>query len=179
MDYLVSSSRALIGETTTPDIDAADKWVVVIGGGDTAMDCVRTAVRQGAAGVTCLYRRDRSNMPGSVREVGHAEEEDAEFGWQSQLEALSDVPVEVIASRPDGFGQHGAVRTVRAHRTMLVAPDRDNRKVPRPVPGSEFDVAADIVINALGFLVENADRLRGGIVDMSPRGRVAAATRLA
>lgn len=174
MDYLVSSSRALIGETQAPGIDAAGKWVVVIGGGDTAMDCVRTAVRQGASGVTCLYRRDRANMPGSSREVGHAEEEGAEFGWQCQPEALSDVPVDVIASRPEGFGQRGDVRTVRACRTRLGAPDHAGRKRPEPVPGSGFEIAADLVINALGFLVEDAGGMTGGVVTMSPQGRVAA-----
>lgn len=176
MDYLVSSSRALIGETPAPEIDAADKWVVVIGGGDTAMDCVRTAVRQGAAGVTCLYRRDRTNMPGSTREVGHAEEEGAAFGWQSQPEALSDVPVDVIASQPDGFGQNGAVRTVRAHRTQLALPEGGGRLVPSRVPGSEFEIAADLVINALGFMVEDAATLTSGHVGMSPKGRIAADT---
>jgi len=172
MDYLVSSSRALIGETDTPEIDAAGKVVVVIGGGDTAMDCVRTAVRQGAAGVTCLYRRDRSNMPGSTREVGHAEEEGAEFGWHSQPEALSDVPVEVIASHAEGFGQRGAVQTVRAHRTMLVTPEDGGRRAPRPVPGSGFEVAADMVINALGFEVDEAGALTGGHVGMTAQGRI-------
>mgnify|MGYP005842914991 FL=1 len=174
MDYLVSSSRALIGETDAPGIDAAGKRVVVIGGGDTAMDCVRTAVRQGAADVTCLYRRDRANMPGSAREVGHAEEEGAEFGWQSQPEALSEVPVEVIAARPDGVEQHGAVCTVRASRTRLGAPDHAGRKRPEPVAGSGFEVAAGLVVNALGFLVEDAEGLTGGAVAMSPQGRIAA-----
>ncbi|MGB8621780.1 MAG: FAD-dependent oxidoreductase, partial [Paracoccaceae bacterium] len=171
-DYLVSSSRALIGETPLPEIDAAGKWVVVIGGGDTAMDCVRTAVRQGASGVTCLYRRDRANMPGSSREVGHAEEEGAAFGWQSQPEALSDVPVEVIASQPEGFGQRGAVRTVHAHRTQLVIPENGGRLVPRKVPGSDFEIANDMVINALGFMVEDVGSLTAGRVAMSPRGRI-------
>lgn len=176
MDYLVSSSRALIGETAAPQIDAADNWVAVIGGGDTAMDCVRTAVRQGAAGVTCLYRRDRTNMPGSSREVAHAEEEGAAFGWQSQPEALSDVPVDVIASQPDSFGQRGAVRTIRAHRTQLVAPENGGRLVPSKVPGSDFEIAADLVINALGFTVEDAGPLTSGRVAMSARGRVDANT---
>jgi glutamate synthase (NADPH/NADH) small chain len=174
MDYLVSSSRALIGDTPAPKIDAANKWVVVIGGGDTAMDCVRTAVRQGAAGVTCLYRRDRINMPGSTREVGHAEEEGAAFGWQSQPEALSEVPVDVIASQPDGFGQSGAVRTVRAHRTELFTPPKGGRATPRTIPGSEFEIAADLVINALGFTVEDAAALTAGRIVMSREGRVAA-----
>jgi len=172
MDYLVSSSRALIGETPAPEIDAAGKWAVVIGGGDTAMDCVRTAVRQGAAGVTCLYRRDRANMPGSSREVAHAEEEGAAFDWQSQPEALSDVPVEVIASQPEGFGQSGAVRTVRAHRTELVISETGGRLAPSKVPGSDFEIAADLVINALGFMVEDAGPLTSGRVAMSARGRI-------
>ena len=174
MDYLVSSSRAQIGETDAPGIDAADKWVVVIGGGDTAMDCVRTAVRQGAAGVTCLYRRDRANMPGSAREVGHAEEEGAEFGWQSQPEALEDVPVDVIASRPDGFGMRGAIRSVRAHRTRLVASAKGGRMEPVAIPGSGFEIAADLVVNALGFAVADAAALTGGAVAMTPQGRIAA-----
>ncbi|WP_035026243.1 glutamate synthase subunit beta [Gemmobacter nectariphilus] len=174
LDYLVSSSRALIGETPAPEIDAAGKWVVVIGGGDTAMDCMRTAVRQGAAGVTCLYRRDRANMPGSAREVGHAEEEGAEFAWQSQPEALSDVPVEVIPARAESLDRRGAVQTVRACRTRLGTPDASGRKRPEPVPGSGFEVAADLVVNALGFTVEDAGRLTDGAVSMSPQNRVAA-----
>ncbi len=174
MDYLVASSRALIGETERPGIDAADKWVVVIGGGDTAMDCVRTAVRQGAAGVTCLYRRDRANMPGSAREVENAEEEGTAFGWQSQPEALMDVPVDVIASRPDGFGSRGAVRMVRAHRTRLAASGKGTRLVPERVPGSEFEIAADLVVNALGFTVEDVGALTGGAVAMTAQGRIAA-----
>ena len=172
MDYLVSSSRALIGETPVPSIGAADKWVVVIGGGDTAMDWVRTAVRQGAAGVTCLYRRDRTSMPGSTREVGHAEEEGVAFGWQSQPEALLDVPVDVIASQPDGFGQSGAVRTVRAHRTQLVPSEHNGRPMPAKVTGSDFETAADLVINALGFMVEDVATLTLGQVGMSAKGRV-------
>ncbi|MFC2967934.1 glutamate synthase subunit beta [Acidimangrovimonas pyrenivorans] len=174
MDYLVASSRALIGETGAPAFDAADKWVVVIGGGDTAMDCVRTAVRQGAAGVTCLYRRDRGNMPGSLREVEHAEEEGAAFGWQSQPEALMDVPVDVIASQPEGFGCRGAVRMVHAFRTRPVAAGAGGRQVPERVPGSEFEIAADLVINALGFTVADAAALTGGAVTMTAQGRIAA-----
>ena len=175
MDYLVASSRALIGETTAPAFDATDKWVVVVGGGDTAMDCVRTAVRQGAAGVTCLYRRDRANMPGSAREVTHAEEEGAAFGWQSQPEALMDVPVEVIASSlKDVAVTRGTVCGVRAVRTMLAPSGAGGRMVPGPVPGSGFDIAADLVINALGFTVADAAALTGGAVTMTAQGRIAA-----
>ncbi|GHE06059.1 oxidoreductase [Allgaiera indica] len=156
MDYLVSSSRALIRETETPEIDAADKWVVVIGGGDTAMDCVRTAVGQGAAGVTCLYRRDQANIPGSAREVEHAEEEGANFDWQSQPEALMDVPVDVIASRPEGPGMRGVVR---AFRTRLAASGAGGRLVPERVPGSGFEIAA---------------MLTDGAVAVTAQGRIAA-----
>ena len=82
LDYLIDSGRHLIGEIEERAYDATDRRVVVVGGGDTAMDCVRTAVRQGARAVTCLYRRDRANMPGSGREVGNAEEECVSFQWK-------------------------------------------------------------------------------------------------
>ena len=92
LDFLIASNRQGLGDRVpafeSGALDAAGKRVVVIGGGDTAMDCVRTAVRQGAASVTCLYRRDRANMPGSMREVKHAEEEGVEFLWQAAPEAF-------------------------------------------------------------------------------------------
>src|SRR5262245_56137695 len=92
LDYLTTSNRSGLGDAVPAfddgSLDAAGKHVVVIGGGDTAMDCVRTAVRQGARSVKCLYRRDRSNMPGSQREVAHAEEEGVEFAWLSTPEAF-------------------------------------------------------------------------------------------
>lgn len=174
MDYLVASSRAQIGESEAPEINAAGKRVIVIGGGDTAMDCVRTAVRQGAASVICLYRRNRANMPGSEREVAHAEEEGAIFEWQSQPEALSGVSVEIIASQLESVRRNGAIRTVRAHRTDLVADGDGGRLIPRKKPFSEFEIAADMVVNALGFLVDDAGPLTGGRVGMSEWGRVAA-----
>jgi glutamate synthase (NADPH) small chain len=127
-------------------LDAAGKRVVVIGGGDTAMDCVRTAVRQGATSVRCLYRRDRVNMPGSMREVRHAEEEGVEFVWQAAPEAfLGDVAV------------HG----VRAVRMRLGTPDATGRQRPEPVPDSSFVVEADLVIKALGFDPEDLPTLFG------------------
>jgi glutamate synthase (NADPH) small chain len=109
---------------------------VVIGGGDTAMDCVRTAVRQGAASVTCLYRRDRVNMPGSMREVKHAEEEGVEFLWQAA---------------PEAFLGDGEVSAVRAVRMRLGVPDATGRQRPEPIPESQFALPADLVIKALGF----------------------------
>src|SRR5262249_50978504 len=110
------------------------------------MDCVRTAVRQGAKSVKCLYRRDRANMPGSQREVANAEEEGVEFLWQSLPEAFLD-------------GPDLAVRAVRATRIHLGPPDATGRQVPTPIEGSGFDVNADLVVKALGFDPENLPTL--------------------
>jgi glutamate synthase (NADPH/NADH) small chain len=142
LDFLIASNRKGFGDAV-PEWDdgrlnAAGKHVVVIGGGDTAMDCVRTSVRQGAKSVKCLYRRDRANMPGSQREVGHAEEEGVEFVWLSAPEAFDAVA-------------EGRVSGVRAARMRLGAPDASGRRAPEPDPGSEFVLEADLVIKALGF----------------------------
>jgi glutamate synthase (NADPH/NADH) small chain len=138
--YLTASNRNGFGEKV-PEfdsglLDAAGKHVVVIGGGDTAMDCVRTAVRQGAKSVKCLYRRDRVNMPGSQREVAHAEEEGVEFVW---------------LAAPEAFLGEDRVSHVRAHRMHLGIPDSTGRQVPQPIEGSSFNIEADLVIMALGF----------------------------
>ena len=125
-------------------LDAAGKNVVVIGGGDTAMDCVRTAVRQGARSVKCLYRRDRANMPGSQREVAHAEEEGVEFVW---------------LAAPEAFLGDERVTHVRAHRMHLGIPDSTGRQVPQPIDGSAFNIEADLVIMALGFDPEDVPGL--------------------
>ena len=114
-------------------------------GGDTAMDCVRTAVRQGAASVICLYRRDRDNMPGSAREVLNAEEEGVVFEWLAAPRAI--------------LGDAERVTGVRAQRMALAAPSPDGRWGVEPVPGGEFDLAADLVIEALGFDPENLPAL--------------------
>ncbi len=140
LDYLTVSNRKGLGEDV-PEFDsgalnATGKHVVVIGGGDTAMDCVRTAVRQGAASVTCLYRRDKANMPGSMREVYHAEEEGVRFEW---------------LGAPEAFRGEGSVRAVVAHRMHLGLPDATGRQQVTPVPGSRFELPADLVIMALGF----------------------------
>jgi len=142
LDYLTASNRSGLGDAV-PDfdsgaLDAKDKNVVVIGGGDTAMDCVRTAVRQGATSVKCLYRRDRTNMPGSQREVAHAEEEGVEFVWLAQ---------------PEGFigDKKNTVTAVRAARIHLGVPDATGRQTPRVIDGSHFNVEADLAIKALGF----------------------------
>ncbi len=136
---------------------------MVIGGGDTAMDCVRTAVRQGAASVRCLYRRDRRNMPGSQREVRHAEEEGVEFVWLAAPEALLGEAV---------------VSAVRARRMHLGLADAAGRQTPQPIAGSAFDLPADLVIKALGFDPEDMPALldapellttKSGTIRVKPR----------
>ncbi|MCK5777284.1 MAG: NAD(P)-dependent oxidoreductase [Rhodospirillales bacterium] len=150
MDFLTASNRKGLGDAV-PDFDngtlnADGKDVVVIGGGDTAMDCVRTAVRQGAKSVKCLYRRDRANMPGSQREVANAEEEGVEFVWLSAPEAfLGDDKIE-------------AVRAIRMH---LGVADVTGRQTPEPIKDSSFNIEADIAIKALGFDPEDLPTLFG------------------
>jgi len=135
LDYLIASNRADFGEALPATFDAAGKRVVVIGGGDTAMDCVRTAVRQGATSVQCLYRRDRANMPGSQREVANAEEEGVEFVWLAAPARFEGDPVCAV---------HG-----RAMR--LGSPDASGRRRAEPAPDGDFTLEADLVIQALGF----------------------------
>ena len=120
------------------------KNIVVIGGGDTAMDCVRTAVRQNAKSVKCLYRRDKENMPGSAREVANAEEEGVEFVW---------------LSNPKKFNGESKVSSVSVERMKLGKADSSGRKKPESIPNSEFKVKADMVIKALGFNPENLPKL--------------------
>ncbi len=140
LEFLTASNRQGLGEQvaafTAGTLNAAGRHVVVIGGGDTAMDCVRTAVRQGAASVKCLYRRDRDNMPGSMREVKNAEEEGVEFVW---------------LSAPEAFLGDETVSGVRAARMRLGLPDASGRQSVDPIDGSHFTLRADLVIKALGF----------------------------
>ena len=140
MDYLTASNRKGLGDSVTAfdsgSLNAEGKHVVVIGGGDTAMDCVRTAVRQGARSVKCLYRRDRANMPGSMREVSHAEEEGVEFLW---------------LSAPKAFTGDDKVTAVRAIKMRLGQPDASGRQSPQVIDGSDHKIKADLVIKALGF----------------------------
>ena len=145
LDYLTASNRHGLGDPIDDAaLDAGGKHVVVIGGGDTAMDCVRTAVRQGAKSVKCLYRRDRRNMPGSQREVSHAEEEGVEFLW---------------LSAPEAFLGDGAVTGVRAHSIHLGVADSSGRQIPQMVDGSAVSIQADLVIKALGFDPEDVPKL--------------------
>ncbi len=150
IDYLTASNRKGFGDPV-PDFDSGElnaegKRVVVIGGGDTAMDCVRTAVRQGAVSVRCLYRRDRENMPGSQREVANAEEEGVEFVW---------------LTAPRGFTGKSRVTGVKAAKMRLGAPDSTGRQTPEPVPGSDYTEPCDLAIKALGFEPEELPRLWG------------------
>ncbi|MGI9390714.1 MAG: NAD(P)-dependent oxidoreductase [Boseongicola sp.] len=149
IDYLTASNRKSFGddvpEFDAGHLDAGGKRVVVIGGGDTAMDCVRTAVRQGAESVKCLYRRDRANMPGSQREVANAEEEGVEFVW---------------LSAPKGF-TGDKVEGVMVQKMRLGAPDATGRQVPELIEGSDYIEGADLVIKALGFEPEDLAKLWG------------------
>ncbi len=148
LDYLVASNRKGLGDAVPAfddgTLDAAGRRVVVIGGGDTAMDCVRTAVRQGAESVKCLYRRDRANMPGSRREVRYAEEEGVQFSW---------------LAAPEAFLGEGRLAGVRARRIHLGVPDSSGRQTPEPIPGSSFTEDADLAIKALGFDPEDLPAL--------------------
>ena len=144
LDFLTASNRLNFGDVV-PEIEngtlsAAGKNVVVIGGGDTAMDCVRTSIRQGANSVKCLYRRDRENMPGSQREVQNAEEEGVVFEWLSAPHSIHDGSVTV-------------------QRMRLGAPDASGRRSPEAVDGDTFNEPADLVIGALGFEPEDLPTL--------------------
>ncbi len=143
LDYLTASNKVGFGDDVADysngTLNASGKKVVVIGGGDTAMDCVRTAIRQGATSVKCLYRRDRVNMPGSQREVANAEEEGAEFVW---------------LSNPKGFAGE-PVSGVIVQKMRLGNPDASGRQMPEPIEDSEYTEPADLVIKALGFEPED------------------------
>ena len=140
LDYLTAANRTNLGDSVPAYLDgtlnAEGKKVVVIGGGDTAMDCVRTAARQGATSVKCLYRRDKANMPGSMREVKNAEEEGIEFVW---------------LAAPEAFHGEGRVSAVQAARMHLGLPDASGRQSVEPIEGGQFMLEADLVIKALGF----------------------------
>jgi len=160
LDFLIAANRVGLGDDV-PDfasgkLNAKDRRVVVIGGGDTAMDCVRTARRQGAASVTCLYRRDRANMPGSQREVSNAEEEGVAFDWLA-------APKSVRA---------GKAPAVKAVRMQLGPPDESGRQTPEETKDT-YDVPGDLIIAALGFDPEDlsswgAATTRWGTLNVNP-----------
>jgi glutamate synthase (NADPH/NADH) small chain len=148
MDFLTASNKKGLGDKVklfdNGTLDAKNKDVVVIGGGDTAMDCVRTAVRQKAKSVKCIYRRDRENMPGSAREVANAIEEGVEFVW--------------LAS-PKQFIGNLEVKEVEINKIKLGLPDSSGRRSPEIEPNSEYKIKADMVIKSLGFDPEDLPNL--------------------
>ncbi len=149
LPYLTNSNRLGLGDKvqmdTAKDMTTKNRHVVVIGGGDTAMDCVRTAVRQKAKSVTCLYRRDQANMPGSARETANAMDEGVKFEWLAAPQSIHD--------------KDGQVTKVRAVRMRLGLPDKSGRQTVSQIKGSEFDLRADMVIQALGFTPEDMSAL--------------------
>ena len=162
LDFLIANVNRCLGFEKDPAdyIDMAGKKVVVLGGGDTAMDCNRTSVRQGAASVTCAYRRDEANMPGSVREVKNAREEGVEFLFNRQ-------PIEIVG---DGHNVTG----VKVVETQLGTPDARGRRSPEPIPGSEQILPADAVVLAFGFRPSPAPWFADVGIQLDASGRVVA-----
>ena len=148
MEFLTASNKKGLGDKVSlfddGTLNAEGKDVVVIGGGDTAMDCVRTAVRQNAKSVKCLYRRDKANMPGSAREVANAEEEGVEFVWLSS---------------PKEFLGENKIEKIIVDKIKLGKPDESGRRKPDIQENSEFDIKTDMVIKSLGFDPENLPKL--------------------
>lgn len=165
LPYLIGNTHRLMGSNSadTPYLSMAGKHVVVLGGGDTAMDCVRTAVRQNAASVTCVYRRDEANMPGSRREVANAKEEGVQFLFNRQPLAIDS----------DNAGQ---VIGLTCCRTALGKPDNSGRCRPEPIADSEQQLKADAVIVAFGFQPNPAPWLKEFGIQLDAAGRVVAST---
>ena len=158
LPFLIANTERLLRDEPASMFDFRDKHVVVLGGGDTGMDCNRTAIRLGAASVTCVYRRDEASMPGSAREVNYSREEGVTFLFQRQPLAILD----------NGNGQ---VRGVRVIETELVDAG-DGRPRPRNIPGSESEIAADVVIQSFGFLPSPPDWLATHGVKLSASGKL-------
>ena len=164
LPFLIANTKQLMGYQSSeqePYVSMEGKRVVVLGGGDTAMDCVRTSIRQGATQVTCAYRRDEANMPGSKREVTNAREEGVEF--QFNLQPLS---IELNAA--------GRVAGVKMVRTQLGEPDANGRQAAEPVPGSEHVLDADAVVMAFGFRPHAMNWLAAHDVQLDKQGRIVA-----
>ena len=159
LPYLVANNKEFLNLKPEDYVNLEGKKVVVLGGGDTAMDCNRTAIRQGASSVQCAYRRDEENMPGSRREVNNAREEGVEFLWNRQ-------PIEVVGN--------GKVEGIKVVTTALGEPDERGRRSPQAVPGSEEIIAADAVIIAFGFRPSPAPWFADFGVDIDDGGRVIA-----
>jgi len=167
LDFLIGNTQHIMGITKAesnrakPYINFKDKKVVVLGGGDTAMDCVRTSIRQEATTVTCAYRRDQANMPGSPREVKNATEEGVNFQYNIQ-------PLDIaVNAQGEAIGVHFV-------RTQLSQPDAKGRCNPEPIAGSEFTMAADAVVIAFGFLPSPPQWMIDAGVKLDDRGHVLA-----
>jgi len=163
LDFLIGNTQHIMGITDNakPYISFKDKKVIVLGGGDTAMDCVRTSIRQGAIDVTCAYRRDEVNMPGSPREVQNAKEEGVDFQFNLQ-------PLDIA------IDDNGNAIGVKFVKTQLGAADGNGRRSPEPIEGSEFIMEADAVVIAFGFLPSPPQWMKDAGVEMDSRGRVIA-----
>jgi glutamate synthase (NADPH/NADH) small chain len=163
LDYLIGNTQHVMGitENARPYNNLQGQRVIVLGGGDTAMDCVRTAIRQGASEVTCAYRRDEANMPGSPKEVQNAKEEGVNFQFNLQ-------PLDIAVN------EQGKTIGVNFIKTQLSAPDASGRRTPEPVEGSEFLMPADAVIIAFGFLPSPPKWLQDAGVEIDAKGRVVA-----
>ena len=161
IDYLISSTKKLLKLQKSKDdfINLKGKRVIILGGGDTAMDCNRTAIRQGAKSVKCFYRRDEENMPGSKREVKNAKEEGVQFEFNIQ-------PIDIIGD--------DKVKGVKIVKTQLGEPDQNGRRVPLPIPGSETIYDADAVIIAFGFRASPSDWFDDFSIDTHKNGLVVA-----
>jgi glutamate synthase (NADPH) small chain len=157
LPYLIPNNRRQLGLPAEDYVDFKGQRVVVLGGGDTAMDCVRTAIRQGAKSVQCVYRRDEENMPGSKREVLNAKEEGVEFLWNRQ-------PVALLGEQ--------RVESVKVITTRLGEPDPEGRRSPEVVPGTEEMITADAVVIAFGFRPSPAPWITDNGVTLDNRNRV-------
>jgi glutamate synthase (NADPH/NADH) small chain len=167
LDFLIGNTQKLMGITeqesnfVKPYVNFSGKKVVVLGGGDTAMDCVRSSIRQGATEVTCAYRRDEANMPGSPREVQNAKEEGVNFEFNIQ-------PLDIAVN------DAGEAIGVKFVRTQLSTPDANGRRNPEAIEGSEFIMEADAVVIAFGFLPSPPKWMVDAGVELDSRGRVVA-----
>ncbi|AAZ28105.1 MULTISPECIES: FAD-dependent oxidoreductase [Colwellia] len=167
LDFLIGNTQNLMGFTKAdnaqvkPYVNFKDKKVIVLGGGDTAMDCVRTSIRQDATSVTCAYRRDEANMPGSPREVQNAKEEGVNFEFNLQ-------PLDIAVN------EQGVAIGVKFVKTQLGSPDANGRRNPEPIADSEFIMEADAVVIAFGFLPSPPQWMVDAGVELDSRGRVVA-----
>jgi len=172
LDFLIGNTQKMMGITkelylpkesnqVKPYVSFKDKKVIVLGGGDTAMDCVRTSIRQGATEVTCAYRRDEANMPGSPREVQNAKEEGVNFTFNIQ-------PLDIA------IDDNGNTTGVKFIKTQLSPPDANGRRNPEPIEGSEFIMKADAIVIAFGFLPSPPQWMINAGIELDSRGRVSA-----